>query len=172
MDANVLKNIATRRSIRRYRNERINPELVKILLQSAMFAPSAANQQPWSFVVIEDTDTLKALSAVNRFYTALPHAPLAILVCGNPQAAVFSQFWEQDCAAATENILLAAHAIDLGAVWMGINPGPDRETIRKRLNIPQEIEPFAFVSLGYPDEAANQPSDRFDEEKVHYNSIW
>ncbi len=173
MDNNMLKLIFSRRSVRSYREEKVPRERITTLLKAAMSAPSACNQQPWSFVVIEDREALAALSQIHGGYTTMNRSPLVILVCGDPQAAVLRQYWEHDCAAATENIILAAQAVGLGAVWMGVTQAAERdmEIIRNTLHIPQEIVPFSFVSLGYPEEPP-EPADRFDEGRVHYNSVW
>ena len=173
MDNIMLNKIAARRSIRKYRDEKVPAELVKELLKAAMSAPSACNQQPWHFVVIEDKKVLATLSEIHGGYTAMKNSPLVILVCGNPEAATLKQYWEHDCAAATENIFLAAQAVELGAIWMGVTQAADRdmEIIRSALNLPQEIIPFSFVAVGYPAEF-KEPANRFDEAKVHYNSKW
>ncbi len=169
----LLNCILTRRSIRKYRDCQIPKNLIQNLLQAAMSAPSACNEQPWHFIVIEERDILNRLSAIHSGFQVLKESPLAILVCGEPEAAVLNFYWEQDCSAATENILIAAQACNLGAVWLGINPrgGEDSETIVKILDIPEHIKPFSLVSIGYPAQTL-EPSNRFNENKVHYHSNW
>lgn len=165
--------ILTRRSVRKYQDKDIPESLIKSLLQAAMNAPSACNQQPWHFVIIKDKEILFELSKIHSGFHVLKDSPMAILVCGEPQATVLDFYWRYDCAAATQNILLAAHACDLGAVWLGIHPdgGEDTDTIKKLLRLPEHITPFSLVSVGYPAEI-NEPSDRYNKDKIHYSSVW
>lgn len=170
---NILKDILKRRSIRKYKNQPVPESVVKELLQAAMSAPSACNQQPWHFIIIENREVLCELSKIHSGFTPLKESPLAILVCGEPGAATLEFFWEQDCSAATENILIAATARGLGAIWLGINPrgGEDSDAVRKILELPGHIKPFSLVSAGYPAEAP-EPVTRFSESKIHYGSAW
>ncbi len=164
----TLNSIFTRRSIRKYTNQAVHSDLIKTLIKSAMSAPSACNQQLWHFLVIEDRNTLNKLSAHNSGYSMLKDAPLAILICGEIEAAILKHFWTQDCAAATENMLLAAQASGLGSVWLGIFPEEDKGIyIREELNIPEHITPFSLVSIGYPAET-KEPENRYAEDKIHY----
>ncbi len=165
--------IFKRRSIRKYQNREVSNELINKLLRAAMSAPSACNQQPWHFVVIRDRVILNQLSEIHGGFNNLKGAPLAILVCGEPGAATLEFYWEQDCAAATQNILLAATESGLGAVWQGINPrgGDDSDTIRKLLELPQHIIPFSLIAAGHPAENP-EPADRFNESKIHNSSVW
>ncbi len=173
MTDQVLNIILTRRSVRNFKDERVPRETLITLLRAGMNAPSACNQQPWSFIAVEDKKILGALSQVHRGCGALQKAPLAIAVCGSPNTATLPQFWQQDCAAATENILLAAHALGLGAVWIGVNPASpgDYAAIREILGIPVEVVPFGFIALGF---SAEQRifEDRYDQAKAHLNSAW
>lgn len=172
MENITLKHLLSRRSIRKYENRRLPKELITMLLQAAMNAPSACNQQSWHFIVIEDREKLNELSNIHDGYNTMKNAPLVILVCGEPGTAKLECFLDQDCAAATENILIAAEALGLGALWMGVNqtsPG-DTVIIRNVLNIPDEIKPFSFVALGYPSEQP-QTRNKYDETKVHYNTF-
>jgi nitroreductase len=170
---NSLDIILKRRSIRKYKSDKVPENLIKSLLQAAMSAPSATNQQPWHFVIIEDRTVLTELSKIHRGFTNLEAAPLAILVCGEPEAAKLEFYWEQDCSAATQNILLAATALGLGAVWQGINPrgGSDSEAIISILKLPGHIRPFSLIAAGYPAEV-KEPSGRFDDSKIHFPGAW
>ncbi len=170
---NNLKIILNRRSIRRYESREVTNDLIKSLLQAAMSAPSACNQQPWNFVIIQNRNILNELSEIHSGFDNLKAAPLAILVCGEPEAAKVEYYWEQDCSAATQNILIAATTLGLGAVWQGINPrgGEDSDIIRRILKIPNNIKPFSLISIGYPAETL-EPSNRFNEKKIHYASTW
>ncbi len=170
---NDLDIILKRRSIRKYKNQKVPENLIRSLLQAAMSAPSACNQQPWHFVILEDKTVLKELSEIHSGFLTLKGSPLAILVCGEPGAAKLEFYWEQDCSAATQNILIAATAMGLGAVWQGINPrgGEDSDMINRILKLPVHIRPFSLVSVGYPAEMT-EPANRFSENKIHYPGTW
>jgi nitroreductase len=155
-----------RRSVRSFTDQPVDDALVTRLLQAAMSAPSAGNEQPWHFLVITDRELLDAVPDFHPYAEMLHEAPLAILVCGDERLEHFKGFWVQDCAAATENLLLAAHASGLGAVWLGIHPVPERETgLRRLFGIPEDVTPFALVALGHPAETP-EPADRYDESRV------
>ncbi|MFA5027942.1 MAG: nitroreductase family protein [Candidatus Methylomirabilota bacterium] len=159
--------ILTRRSIRRYTKAPVAPELVTSLLRAGMQAPSACNQQPWQFVVITERTTREAIAAFHPYADMLRTAPVVLLVCGDLGREHFRGYWVQDCSAATQNILLAAHAAGLGAVWVGLYPREDlvAET-RRVLGLPDQIVPLALIPLGVPAEQA-APTDRFDPSRVH-----
>ncbi len=166
---NTLEAILTRRSIRKYLPDPIPPEVVDILLRAAMSAPSAGNQQPWEFIVIDDLGILRKVPQIHPYVAMCHEAPLGIVVCGNTQREKFPGFWVQDCSAATQNLLLAAHEKGLGAVWTGIHPLEERvKAFRDLLGIPQVVVPLALVVLGYPAQAAS-PQDRFRAERIHRN---
>jgi nitroreductase len=161
--------ILKRRSIRKYEDKEVADDLIKCLLQAAMSAPSAVNQQPWHFFVIKNRGILNELAEIHSGFHNLRGSPLAILVCGEPGAAKLEFYWEQDCSAASQNILPAAAALGLGAVWQGINPrgGSDSDEIRRIVKLPENLKPFSLISIGYPAEFP-KPSDRFNEARVHY----
>jgi nitroreductase len=165
MDA--LEAIRTRRSIRQYLPRPVPDEVVTGILRAAMSAPSAGNQQPWEFVVITDPAVREAIPAFHPYAAMLRQAPMAILVCGNQRRESYKGYWVQDCAAATENLLLAAHASGLGAVWVAIYPQEDRVAkLRALLGLPGHVTPLALVPLGYPAEQPPSP-DRFDSARIH-----
>jgi len=165
MDA--LEAMLTRRSIRTYRDEPVSEEAIETLLRAAMAAPSAGNEQPWHFVVIRDRAVLDAIPSVHPYAQMAAGAPLAIAVCGDERLAKYEGFWVQDCAAATENLLLAAHASGLGAVWCGVYPSEERvAAVRELLAVPEQITPFCLVVIGHPDESKG-PADRYDDARVH-----
>ena len=162
----TLQAILTRRSIRRYTKEPVPQEIVQKLLEAGMSAPSACDFQPWHLVVISDHKILDEIPSFHNHASMLPGAPLAILVCGEPET---SRYWQQDCAAASQNILLAAHSLGLGAVWLGLFPRENRVAPLKRLlNIPETVTPLALIAIGYPDEQKS-PQGKYKAEKVHYN---
>ncbi|MDY0109510.1 MAG: nitroreductase family protein [Candidatus Krumholzibacteria bacterium] len=161
--------ILTRRSIRTYLDQPVSDEHIEILLRAGMAAPSAGNQQVWEFVVIDDRALLEAIPTAHPYAQMCAKAPLCIAVCADPSREKYSGFWVQDCSAATQNILLAAHALGLGAVWLGIAPGGDRaHQVADLLKLPAGIEPLALIAVGYPDEALD-PDDRYDPDKTHHN---
>ncbi|MGA9049351.1 MAG: nitroreductase family protein [Dehalococcoidia bacterium] len=169
MDA--IEAIMTRRSIRKYTEQPVADEVVERLLRAGMAAPSAANEQPWHFAVIKDRSLLDQVPSFHPHSHMIKGAALAILVCEDPGLEVVKGRGMLDCANATENILLAAHALGLGAVWLGIYPVEERMNgMRKLLGIPSQIIPVALVSIGYPDEKLRQ-EDRFKPERVHSN-LW
>ncbi|MBA7525590.1 5,6-dimethylbenzimidazole synthase [subsurface metagenome] len=166
MDA--VEAILTRRSIRKYTKQPVSEEVLKELLEAAMYAPSASNQQPWCFVVINDRKILDEIPKYHPYAQMLKEAPVAILVCCHSDLQS-GGYGVQDCSAATQNILLAAHAKGLGAVWLGVYSTEQRViAIKKLLNLPENITPISLISIGYPAEQKPRP-DRYQADRVHYN---
>jgi nitroreductase len=167
----TIKTIMTRRSVRQYSDKKVSDALVNKMLKAAMNAPSACNQQPWQFVVIKDRNTMLAITKIHPYAQMLKTAGCAIVICGEPKAEVCKGYWVQDCSAATENLLLAAHSIGLGAVWLGVYPREQRvNDVRKLLGIPKSVIPFCIVSVGYPGKKV-KPVVRFNRRKIH-NEKW
>ncbi len=167
MDA--MEAILTRRSIRKYIKKPISEKDIADLLESAMNAPSAGNEQPWHFIVINDPKILKKIPSFHNHAQMLNDASLAILVCNDKQLEKHGEMWIQDCSAATENILLAVNAKGLGAVWLGIYPREERISgMRKLLELPENITPFSLLSIGYPAEKKSL-TNRYDASRVHQN---
>ncbi len=163
--------ILTRRSIRSYTSDAVSDNVLKELLKAAMAAPSAGNEQPWHFMVIKDRNTLNQIPTVHPYAKMIKKAPVAILVCGDPDLAVHGEMWIQDCSAATENILIAVQSKGLGAVWLGVYPREERVSgLRRLLQIPNRIIPFALIPIGYPAEE-KPPSNRYAEDRIHHD-IW
>lgn len=166
----AIEAIHTRRSIRKYTDRPVPRELVNELLRAAMCAPSAVNAQTWVFIVIDDRKLLDEIPKFSPYASMCREAPLAILVCGDTTLEKAPGFWVQDCSAATQNLLLAAHAVGLGAVWTGIYPREDRvESFRKAFGLPNHVIPLGLVPIGYP---AQRPvlQDRYRVEKVYCNA--
>ena len=163
--------VLARRSIRAYTDEPVTGEQVERLLRAAMAAPSAGNQQPWSFIVVRDRATLSAIPSVHPYARMLEHAPVAIVVCGvGLDRARWPRFWDQDCSAAVENVLIEAQALGMGAVWLGVYPLEERVAgVRRLLGIPDEVTPFAIVAVGHPAET-KPPADRYDPARVHHEA--
>ncbi len=166
----VMKTITTRRSIRKFTKKEVSKEVIELLLTAAMNAPTACNQQAWYFFVITDKDKLKRLSSLHGGLHFVKDAPLAIVICGDPSSAILDYYWIDDCAAATQNLLLAAHSLGLGSTWTGINHY-DNDAIdfyRQNINIPVQYIPFAMIPIGYP--AEHKPlNNKYNEKKVVWN---
>ena len=159
--------ILCRRSIREYTGEPVTDAHLERLLRAAMAAPSAGNQQPWRFVVVTERATREAMARLHPYARMLPRAPLAIVVCGEPGAGRWPDFWDQDCSAAVENVLVEAQSLGLGAVWLGVHPLEERvEGLRGLLGMPPEVVPFAVVAVGHP-ASQKPPADRYDPALVH-----
>jgi nitroreductase len=170
----ALEAIQTRRSVRKYEKKEISDEIVDKLLSAAMSAPSARNQQPWEFIVIKYREMLEAIPTFSPFAKMAAHAPLGILICGDTRDLPSPGFWVQDCSAATQNLLIAAHALGLGAVWTGVypmDPMDGRVTgFTKLCRLPRGVVPLAFVVVGYPAETP-PTQNRFDSHRIHAN-VW
>lgn len=169
----VLNAIYTRTSIRTYQPDHaVSRDTVEMLLRAAMSAPTAVNKQPWAFVVLDTREVLDSLAEVLPYAKMLEHAPLAIVTCGDMNKAIEGEgrdFWIQDVSAATENLLIAAHALGLGAVWTGVYPDHERvNAVQERLGMPANIIPLSVVPVGYP-EGEHQPKDKWNPDAVHFN---
>lgn len=166
MSKELIKTIFARRSIRKYTAERVSEKDVKTILKAAMAAPSSSNRRPWHFVVVTARQTLDKLAKVHPYGKMLYEAPLCIAVCGDK--TVSPRYWVQDCSAAAENLLLAAAALGLGAVWLGVHPRESRVgPIRKVLKIPDNVVPLNLISVGHPAEE-KEPRTQYDELRVHH----
>jgi len=166
---NDMKAILSRRSIRKYTADPVPEKVINELLEAAMSAPSADNERPWHFVIINDRRLLDEIPKYNPYAQMLRHAPLAIAVCADLDMEILGGFWVQDCSAATENILIAANAKGLGAVWLAIYPIDEQVTIiRRLLGLPSRVIPLCIVSVGYPAEEKLH-ENRFDPSRIHYN---
>ena len=165
MDA--LTCLMTRRSIRKYAPGDVSDDLLRKLLAAAMAAPSAGNAQPWHFVAMRDRATLDEIANFHPYAKMVRDAPLAVLVCAELAREKYQGFWVQDCSAATMNLLLAAHALGLGGVWVGVYPVEDRmENFRRLLGLPAGVVPFALAPLGHPGQKAGE-ADRFAADRIH-----
>ena len=162
----VINNIMTRTSIRSFTDEPLTDSQIETLLRAGMAAPSAVNKQPWKFVVVKNKPLLRQI-ADSLPNTRLASAVCAIVVCGDMTKTldgIARDYWIHDCSAATENILLAAHAQELGAVWAGIFPNPDRvDKLRGLIDLPETQIPLCVIAIGHPSENPT-PKDKWKEE--------
>lgn len=166
---NVLEAILSRRSVRKYENRPISAEELTDLVKYAMYAPSAVNRQPWHFIIIDDRNTMNEIMKFHPHASMLSQAAAAVLICGDEELAHTPAYWPVDCAAATQNFLLAAHGKGFGAVWLGIYPREERIAAMKTLmKLPPHIHPFSLISIGYTTETP-RIANRFKPERIHTN---
>jgi nitroreductase len=157
-----------RRSIRRYKEKHVDRETLELLIKAAMAAPTACNNQPWEFIAIREKETMDNLR--KKLVMGRYNAPAAIVVCGNMKLAMggLKHHWDQDCSAALENILLAATALGLGSIWIGVYPIPSFiESVREALNIPEYVVPLGIAYVGYADEE-KEPRTQYNEKRVYW----
>lgn len=169
----IYENIMTRSSVRSYTSKPVEKETVDSLLRAGMAAPTAGNRQPWEFIVVDDMDILQGFTEIIPGTHMATKAPLAIVVAGTPSKALMPEYWVQDCSAASENILLAAHAMGLGAVWCGAYPNNEQnrvDKVSKLLSLPEGTIALNIIVIGYPD---GEPviKDKWNSSKVHYNKF-
>lgn len=168
------ESILGRTSVRSYTARAVTDTVVEKLLRAGMAAPSARDARPWEFIVVTEPDLKERIAAASPNAAMAAKAPLVIVVCGNMEKAldgVSREYWIQDCSAATENILLAAHALGLGAVWCGFYPSQERQdALRGIFEIPANLVPLNVISIGYP-EGLPTPKDKWDPSIIHYNKF-
>lgn len=163
--------IFKRTSIRKYTDKPVTKEQIELLLRAGMAAPSAKNVQPWEFVVIQKKATMFDIMKIHPYSSMLNQAPLAIAVCGNTTKIALEgveDLWVQDCAAATQNILLEATELGLGSVWLGVYP--KNEVVKELANIlilPDFIVPFSLIAIGYSENEVT-PKDKFNPDRIHW----
>ena len=170
----AIQTIMTRPSVRAFLDKPVPEEIVERLLRAAMAAPSAKNSRPWAFVLIRDRAELEKLGAALPNAKMTATAPLALAICGLMDKTLpgeAREYWIQDCAAATENFLLAVHALGLGAVWTGVHPISERIAILKEtLRLPDGVEPFCLIPFGWPAGPVDA-KDKWDPAAVH-GDVW
>lgn len=157
-----------RRSVRKFTAEPVSEEEIDALMHAAMSGPSAVNRQPWEFYAVTDPEKLEALRGTSAF--SKMQAPLAVIVCGSKLRGLpmeMSEFWVQDCSAATENILLRAVDLGLGAVWCGVWPvKSSAEKVKKALSLPGTVTPLNILWIGHPAETP-EAGDHYDYKRIH-----
>lgn len=172
MENQAINTIMTRVSVREFTGEKISEAQLDTLLRAAMAAPSAINKQPWAFIVVTDEEKIAALGEALPYSRCSNKPAVAIIPCGDLSKAIegeMANFWINDVSAATENLLLAAHAMGLGAVWTGLHPDMNRaKMVQDMLGLPEHIIPLCVVPVGVPAEKP-EIKDKFKPENIHYN---
>ncbi|MDR1401926.1 MAG: nitroreductase family protein [Puniceicoccales bacterium] len=162
--------ILSRHSVRDFKDGEITDGTLEKLLHAGMAAPSAMHSSPWHFIAVTERGRLDGIAGIHPYANMSLKASAGILVCGEPEREALEEFFDQNCAAAVENILIAASDLKLGAVWVGIYPnGTHVEKFTKYFNLPKNIVPFAWIPMGQPRTPAKE-DNRFDSSRVHFNS--
>lgn len=162
-----METIYKRRSIRKYTNREVADTDIESMISAGMAAPSAGNQQPWEFIIAKDRKTLEKITDIHPYSEMLNQASAAIIVCADLSREKHKGYWVQDCAAATQNILLEATSKGIGTVWLGVYPRQDRvKGIKRLFGLPEKVIPLCVISVGYPAEEKGE-SDRFDKKRIH-----
>ena len=165
----VIQAILSRRSVRHFTDEPVGDAELESLLRAAMQAPSAGNGQPWFFIVMNDHSVMDEVTKFHPSSGAIKEAPVAVLICGDESLEGKTGRWMMDCAAASQNMLLAAHALGLGSVWLGIHPDPARiEGVTRLMGLPPHVHPLSIIAIGHAAETP-EPVDRYKPERVRYN---
>jgi nitroreductase len=164
-----LEALKTRRSIRKYTDNKIPEDLIKELINYAMYSPSAFDYQPWHFIVIDKKEIFDKILTAAAHAEMIKEASHAVILCGDRKLEENIGLLIQDISAATQNLLLAAHTYGLGAVWVGIYPFEEIVNgIKDVFNLPDNIIPVSMAVIGYPAETPEQP-ERYKKERVHIN---
>lgn len=162
--------IFNRRSIRKFKEQAVESEKIEKLLRAAMQAPSAANQQPWEFIVVQDKEALGMLSQVSPYAKPVANSGVTFVLTANEKSLLVPSAWQQDMSAAAQNLLLEATELELGGVWFGVSTSDVvMENVSKLYDLPSHIKPFALIAVGYPDGQDNVFVDRYQAEKVHFD---
>lgn len=169
----VMENILSRTSVRKFDTKKVEDTKVEKLLRAAMAAPTDRNLQPWHFIVLNTPESVAAYAGNGERAERVKNTPLIIVICGDTtrmQEQPNRELWIQDVSAATENLLLAAHALDLGAVWTTIYPLQEKiDETKERLHLPEKLIPLCAVRIGYPQKDYNmEPKNKWDEQKITY----
>ncbi len=162
--------IIKRRSIRQFTDRPVEQTKIETIIKAAMYAPSARNYQSWHFIVCNKREKLNEIPHVHPYSEMMKQATAAILICGDLTIEPSADYNSINCSAATQNLLLCAHNMGLGAVWLGVYPREERmQGLSKLFNLPKEIIPISLVAIGYANETKDIP-DRFKPERIRYNS--
>lgn len=165
----MLKDIIERKTIRNYKSDAVNKTMLEQIIRAGMHAPFASREVPFHCIVCSDKKTLSDLKNIHPYGQALETAPVAIVLCADIDLEPIKGVYITDCAAATENILLAAKNFDLGSCWIGLYPWDKIvDDVKLYFSLPENIIPFCIITIGYPNEK-KESVDRFDKSKVHYD---
>jgi nitroreductase len=166
----LFEGLLSRRSIRKYTGERIDEEKIRSVVKAGMYAPSANNTRPWHFIIVDDREIMEKIMKVHPYSSMLSEASHAIIVCGDEKLQNGPGYYVLDCSAATQNVLLAAHALGLGAVWLGVEPKSDRKkAIKEILGLPEYIHAVSIISIGMPVKIPEKIPARFEQKKIRKN---
>lgn len=166
----LYEGLISRRSLRKYTGESIDKEKINKIIRAGMYAPSARNRRPWQFIVIDDREVMKKIMEAHPYSSMLAYASHAIVVCGDENLENGPGYYKLDCSAATQNILLAAHSMGLGAVWLGVEPRGERiKAVSSILGLPRHVQPLSIVSVGVPVKIPAEIPDRFEPGKIRWN---
>ena len=169
----AIENLLTRKSIRKYADKAISEEDLRTILTAGMTGPSCVNARDWSFLVVTDKDKLNAMADANgRPAEPLRTAAAGVLVCGDTEKAFrdAKDYWVIDGAIAAENMILAAHALGIGSVWLGTWPQMERVEAQAKLSdLPGHIIPHSIIAFGYPVGEEKRRDPVYEEECVHFN---
>lgn len=169
-NTDVFTAITTRRSIRKFKSKPISDITINTILYAGLCAPSANNKRPFHFIVIKKKEILNELSKNNSKASMLGQAACGIIICGDRNVQGIKELLYNDCSAATQNILLCIHGLGLGGVWCGVNSNSEwSKLITQKIKLPLKVEPIAVIALGFPNEE-KIPVDRFEKEKIHFES--
>ena len=165
-----MEEIFARRSVRKYKDVPVPHDLIEKVIMAGMAAPSAGNAMPWHFIIIDDRRTLEKITKIHPYANMLKECAAAVMVCGDLLLELYKGFWVQDCSAATENILIEAVHLGLGAVWLGVYPVEERvKGLQNLIGLPENVIPLSIVSLGYPLEKPER-INRFDPSRIRRNA--
>lgn len=166
-----MQDILNRTSVRKFQAKQIEPEKIKQILQAGFAAPSAKNTQPWEFLIVQNKETLAKMATFSPYALPLENAALGMLVCADTNCNPFIDYCEQDCAAATENMLIAAKKLGIGSCWIGVYPNKERvEPIREYFSLPENIVPLWMIAFGYPAQIP-KVKNKWNDKKIHYEKF-
>jgi nitroreductase len=166
----LYEGLITRRSIRKYTSRIIPEKDIETIIKAGMFAPSANNRRPWHFIVVDDRGQMDKIIKVHPYSAMLAGASHAIVVCGDESLQSGLMYYPLDCSTATQNILLAAHSLGYGAVWLGVYPRAERMMAMSEIfGLPEHIRPVSIVSIGVPEQITQDIPERFEPGKIRKN---
>ena len=168
----MIKVILDRRTVRKYKKEQISDTILEQIIKAGMYAPYAAKDMPFHFIIVKNPDTLADLKTIHPFGQPLETAPVAIIVCADKKCEPVDGLYVSDCAAATENILLAAKSFNIGSCWLGLYPWKNiTDKVKEYFKLSEDIIPFSIITMGYSNEQEESRPERYDASRIH-NDVW